>query len=268
MVNFKEFFENYTNRCSESSILELIKKFRENVKNKSLSDEDKYLPIQMIIDCLQEHSVDNADLEKLHYYFQSPYTSRGTPNTAREKDQGILYLLDKYEKATAHHGTPSFKIPHDPNKPSYFVFVINNMPTRYVVEPLIRGSGWVESKYGDKLDVALKIPVEKIFVKLAESKNESIGELLKSEEFSENDFTSYLELDWNKMDVEVYYSKEGSSNGKRTARNVLLPTDTLRRGLDVENLSEEFLNNFSDYVYRSLQNNDYVIINDTGVKHA
>lgn len=269
MVTFKEFLESFSSGCSHTEILALIKQFKDNIKNASISYDDKYLPLRMVVNCFEEHKVDDKDLEKLSYWINY---KANTPYLTNIKNTAILAMLDKYEIASAHHGVPSFKVPYDPAKSTFLVILIQKLDPRSVIEPEISGDFQdIYRQYGDNVDICLKIPFAGNVVQAALDKRQSILNYIR--ETGNDNYAELLVEDSNEVVIETYFH-----NKDRKIDSILLPNDTLRRGLDVDSYSYNIFANLNDYVYYALRDNKYhvlysrgyevFVINDTGEQNV
>jgi hypothetical protein len=259
MVTFKHFIESFSSGCSHSDILELIKKFKDNIKNKSLSYDDTYLPLQIIINCLEEHKIDDKDLEKLSYWVNKPDITQFLTD---QKVNSILSLLDNYEKASAHHGVPSFKVPYDFKKRSFLVVLIKKLYPNYVIQPEIDGDFYeLYRKYGDSVDVGMKLPFSDHVKNDAFFMKKSLGDYVK--ESGTDDYSHFFEMDSDLFDIEVYFHHKD-----RTVNSILLPYNKLKNGLTVDSFTNEFFDDIFELVHNRISMNTFVIINDTGEQNV
>ena len=259
MVTFKEFLESFSSGCSHTEILALIKQFKDNIKNASLSYDDKYLPLRIVVDCFEEHKLEDKDLEKLSYWINY---KANTPYLINQKTTAILAMLDKYETASAHHGVPSFKVPYDPSKNSFLVILIQKMDPRYLLEPdSSEDFEDIYRKYGDSVDICMKLPFNKNVVNDALYKRQSLVDYIKGTQ-SDN-YSEFFVEDSNELNIELYFH-----NKNRKVDLVLLPNDILRTGLDVYSYNYNIFENLGEYVYYAIRDNKYIVINDTGEQNV
>jgi hypothetical protein len=266
MVTFKQFFESISFGCEHSEVLALINQFKENIKNTSLSNDAKYLPVRMIIDCMQEGNLDKKDLEKLSYWLKYKANS---DYFIRVKNTAILQLLDKYEKASLR-GIPKLEIPYDPTKPSFFVILKQNIDPRSVIKSnqaySWMGSWDVYRKYGDRVDVAMKIPFKADVVHDALAKNQSIMDYIKETDDVDN-INDFLDENSDLVAIETYMP-----NKDRVIYSVLQSNGNLVKGLGVDSYLPAIFDDLdlNLHIMKKLRDKHkyepvlYHVINDTG----
>lgn len=238
MNGFKQFFES-ADGCETNNIKSLIQKFSNSVETAS-QDEEYYLPIYMIIDCLEQQGYDEL-ADRLKRVM--------TMSNQRERDLIIINILKNFQESQKWHE-------YNPAQPTYLIFLAK-LPVSVVYQDM-------EGYYGE-VGVGYRIPVRDSVVEEARSKGISIKEALRGAEELSNDlvrveFTFHMRVDGSRGEitqVELY-------RPTNTLNTVVTADGALKKGDDAEaELTNYIFDDVFEIVHEDFIKQNYIVVNDT-----